>query len=152
MELTRNMKWSVHPARENLAKTIVSLIFIFAFLTYVSIFFGIVFAVVGFIILLVTLHSYYFPTHYEITDTEIIVTKFFGTQRRTLNEFRMVYEGKNGVLLSPFSHKTFLNQFRGVFVLVPRERIEIVEYVKQHIANRQDGARESAKKNGTDAQ
>jgi len=143
------MKWLVHPARDNMAKTLVSLIFIFAFLTYVSIFFGIVFAVVGFIILFVSLHSYYFPTHYELTDTEIIVTKFFGTQRRMLNEFRMVYEGKNGILLSPFSRKTFLNQFRGVYVLVPRERTKIVEYAKQHVANRQNGAVETDKKNGS---
>ena len=146
------MKWSVHPARENVVKTIVSLIFIFAFLSYVSIFFGIVFAVVGFIILFVTLHSYYFPTNYELTDTEIVVTKFFGTQHRMLNEFRMVYEGKNGILLSPFSRKTFLNQFRGVYVLVPRERTKIVEYVKQHIANRQDGTVEIDTKSGTDVQ
>ena len=146
------MKWSVHPARENIAKTVVSLFFIFAFLVYVSIFFGIVFAVVGFIILFVSLHSYYFPTQYELTDTEIIVTKFFGTQRRMLNEFRMVYEGKNGILLSPFRRKTFLNQFRGIFVLVPRERVRIVEYVRKRIEAKRDEASETMKRNGTDTQ
>jgi hypothetical protein len=145
------MKWSVHPARENMVKTIVSLVFIIAFLVYVSVFFGVVFVVVGFIILFVSLHSYYFPTHYEITDTEIIVTKFFGTQRRLLKEFRMVYEGKNGMLLSPFRRKTFLNQFRGVFVLVPREQKEIVEDVRQRIATQQNGEVETGTKGGENA-
>jgi hypothetical protein len=135
------MKWSVHPARENMIKTTVSLFFIFAFLIYVSVFFGIVFAVVGFIILFVTLHSYYFPTHYELTDSEIITKKFFGSQRRMLNEFRMVYEGKNGILLSPFRRKTFLNQFRGIFVLVPREHGNIVETIRQRIEGRNEAGK-----------
>ena len=51
------------------------------------------------------------------------------TQRRELCEFKRLYEGKNGVLLSPFRRKTFLNQFRGVFLLLPAGRDEIINYL-----------------------
>lgn len=146
------MKWSVHPAKENHIKTAVSLVFIIAFLTYVSIFFGVIFGIVGLIILTVSLHSYYFPTQYELTDSEIIITKFFGTQRRQLSEFRKVYVGKNGLLLSPFSRKTFLNQFRGVFVLLPHERDTVVEYVKQRVADQQESVQETRRKHETEKQ
>lgn len=143
------MKWSVHPAKENHIKTGVSLLFIIGFLTYVSVFFGVLFGIVGLIILTVSLHSYYFPTQYELTDNEIIITKFFGTQRRQLSEFRKVYEGKNGLLLSPFSRKTFLNQFRGVFLLLPHERNAIVEYVKKRVVDQQKSANKTPGKHET---
>lgn len=54
----------------------------------------------------------------------------FITQRRRLTEFKKVYHGKNGILLSPFKRKTILNQFRGVFLLLPRERQKIEDYVR----------------------
>lgn len=55
------------------------------------------------------------------------------TQRRRLREFRQVYVGKNGVLLSPFRRKTFLNQFRGVFLLLPEEREEVLKFLRARV-------------------
>lgn len=141
------MKWSVHPAKYNYAKTVLSLIFIFGFLVYVSIFFALVFGILGFIILFFSLHSYYFPTHYEITEEKVIIKNIFTTQRRKLKEFKKVYRGKNGVLLSPFKRKTFLNQFRGVFLLLPPNRDEIVDYLKECIRFQEEALEDSSEKN-----
>jgi NOL1/NOP2/fmu family ribosome biogenesis protein len=60
------------------------------------------------------------------------------TQKRKLTEFRKVYVGRNGVLLSPFRRKTFLNQFRGVFLLLPEQRDEILEFLTIRIEKRDD--------------
>jgi energy-coupling factor transporter transmembrane protein EcfT len=128
------MKWSVYPAKNNQTKTILSLIFIFGFIGFVSIFYGLFWGVMGFIILFVSLHSYYFPTHYEVNNEEVIIKNIFVTQRRRLKEFRKVYQGKNGILLSPFIHKTFLNRFRGLFLLLPAGSDEIVDKLKKLIA------------------
>ncbi|HEC79546.1 MAG TPA: hypothetical protein ENI34_10495 [candidate division WOR-3 bacterium] len=115
------MKWSVHPAKDNQTKTIVSLVFIFGFLIFIAVFYGVFWAVFGFIVLFLSLHSYYFPTRYEANDERIIIKNIFATQKRRLTEFKKVYRGKNGLLLSPFKHKTFLNKFRGVFLLLPQD-------------------------------
>jgi preprotein translocase subunit SecG len=123
------MKWSVHPAKQNRTKTVLSLVFVFCFIVFVLLFYGVVLAVLGCAILFVSLHSYYFPTYYETTQDEIIIKNIFVTQRRKIREFKRLYEGKNGILLSPFRHKTFLNQFRGVFLLLPPEREDIINYL-----------------------
>lgn len=124
------MKWSVHPANDNFLKTIFTLVFIVGFLVFVSIFYGVFWCILGFIILSVSLYSYFFPSHYEVNQEQVIIRNIFLTQRRRLAEFKKVYRGKNGILLSPFKRKTFLNQFRGVFLLLPRERQEIEDYVR----------------------
>jgi hypothetical protein len=128
------MKWSVHPARLHRTKTIITGAFIACFLVFVTVFYGTIFGVLGLIILFFSLHSYYFPTHYEATDDTIIVKNIFLTQRRGLAEFKKVYQGKNGVLLSPFRRKTFLNHFRGVFLLLPEQRDEIITFLEERIA------------------
>jgi hypothetical protein len=123
------MKWSVYPAKQNRTKTILSLVFVFCFIIFVLLFYGVVLAVLGCAILFVSLHSYYFPTQYEATQDEIVIKNIFVTQKRKMSEFKRLYKGKNGVLLSPFRHKTFLNHFRGVFLLLPPEREEIIDYL-----------------------
>ena len=131
------MKWSVHPARQHRIKTIVTGIFIACFLVFVTVFYGTIFGVLGLVILFVSLYSYYFPTHYEVTEDALVVKNIFMTQRRDLSEFKKVYRGKNGVLLSPFRRKTFLNHFRGVFLLLPERRDEIIVYLEERIAAHQ---------------
>jgi len=124
------MKWQTHPAKENITKAILSIAFIFIFVILIAIFYNLYWALLGLFFLLASLYSYYFPTTYEITDEEIIIKTIFTTQKRKLREFKKLYTGKNGILLSPFKHKTFLNNFRGVFLLLPKENNEIVNFIK----------------------
>ncbi len=127
------MKWTVHPAKRDLTKTIISGVFVAAFIVVVAVFYGVFWSVFGLVVLFVSLHSYFFPTSYEVDDQEVVIKNIFMTQRRRLNEFRKVYVGRNGTLLSPFRRKTFLNQFRGVFLLLPEQREEILEYLRARI-------------------
>ena len=137
------MKWTVHPAKRDLTKTIVSGCFIVAFIVLVGIFYGIFWSVFGFVVLFVSLHSYFFPTSYEIDDNEVMVKNIFMTQKRKLSEFRKVYIGRNGTLLSPFRRKTFLNQFRGVFLLLPHDREHIVEFLRERIEKKEEVKKEA---------
>jgi len=127
------MKWIAHPAKRDLIKTVLSAVSITVFLIVVGIFYGIFWSLFGFIVLLVSVHSYFFPTVYEVNDEEVIMKNIFMTQKRKLSEFRRIYTGKNGVLLSPFRRKTVLNQFRGVFLLLPEQRDEVLEFLKDRI-------------------
>jgi hypothetical protein len=127
------MKWIVHPAKRDLTKTILSAFFIALFLIIVGIFYGIFWSFFGLVVLLVSVHSYFFPTAYELNDNEVIIKNIFMTQKRKLSEFRRIYAGKNGVLLSPFRRKTVLNQFRGVFLLLPEERDKVLDLLKDRI-------------------
>lgn len=132
------MKWTVHPAKHDLTRTVISSFFVTAFIVFVGIFYGIFWSIFGFVVLLVSLHSYFFPTSYEIDDDEVVIKNIFMTQRRKLSEFRKVYVGRNGTLLSPFRRKTFLNQFRGVFLLLPEQRDEILEFLRARIEMKEE--------------
>jgi hypothetical protein len=133
------MNWTIHPAKRNLSKTVLSAAFIVAFVVIVAVFYGLFWGLFGLIILFVSVHSYFFPTAYDVNDEEIKIKNIFMTQKRKLSEFRRVYEGKNGVLLSPFRRKTFLNQFRGVFVLLPEEKERVLNFLRARIEPEKSG-------------
>lgn len=117
----------------------VSLVLIAAFLVVVGIFYGVLWALLGLAFLLFSIHSYYFPTVYELTEETITIRGVFGRQTRRLKEFRRVLPGKNGILLSPFLRRTFLNNFRGVFLLTPSDRAEIVALLRRRIEPTENG-------------
>ncbi len=127
------MKWKIHPAKENMTKTVLSALFIVVFIIFIAFSYNPYWALLGLIFLVASLHSYYFPTTYEFTEEEIIIKTIFSTHKRKLKEFKKIYIGKNGVLLSPFRYKTFLNNFRGVFLLLPKERDEIIDFIKNKL-------------------
>lgn len=142
------MTWRVHPANENLTKTIISLIFVVIFLVLIGIIYGFFWSLLGAIFLFISLYSYYFPTIYEINDEEVIIKTIFTTNKRKLAEFKKVYFGKNGILLSPFKHKTFLNNFRGVFLLLPEDRDKIIDFIKKRYYQDNESKIPEGKDNG----
>jgi hypothetical protein len=127
------MKWFVHPAKDNMTKAVLVALFVVAFVVYIGIFIGVFWALFGFIVLFLSSYSFYFPTYYEITEDSIIIKGIFARQQRSLKEFKKILEGKNGVLLSPFRRKTFLNRFRGVFLFLPPKRQEILGLLRERI-------------------
>jgi len=138
------MKWKVHPAKNNMTKAIVVAVFVMVFVIYVGIFFGIFWSIFGLIVLFLSSYSFYFPTHYEVNDESVIIKSIFTRQIRSLQEFRKVLVGKNGALLSPFRHKTFLNRFRGVFLFLPKERQAIIDLLREKIEERSEEASDNS--------
>jgi len=141
------MNWSVHPAKDNYKKTILSLVFIIGFLVFIAFFYGLFWSLLGLVILLVSLYSYFFPSYYEVDEEYVTIRNMFLTQRRRHNEFKKVYRGKNGILLSPFKRKTILNQFRGVFLLLPKESEAIEVYVRGLIEKDDSSVRDHSVEN-----
>ncbi len=126
--------WTFHPARYAPIKTVISLAIIVFFLTLIQIFYGAFWVVLGLLFLFASLNSFFLPTVYVLDQDSVTIKKLYYTNRREFKEFRRYYSGKNGILLSPFAKRTFLNNFRGLFLYLPSEgdlRDKINDFVKQ---------------------
>ncbi len=128
------ISWTFFPARENIKKTILSLSIIVFFLVLILIFYGTFWFILGAVFLFGSLNVYFFPTRYTLETDTITIKKIFYTNKRRWNEFRKHYVGKNGILLSPFSKPTFLNNFRGIYLYFPPQsemKEKIIEFVEE---------------------
>ncbi len=130
------LEWVCHPAKKNLKITILVSVFIVVliavvyFMTY-SFWFGLL----AFLILFGSLASFYFPTHYRLTDDEIIIKTKAQTQKKSWSQYRTYYPDKNGVLLSPFVRPSRLENFRGLYIKFWYNKGEVVAFVKERIDN-----------------
>ncbi len=128
--VTDELTWSVRPCTMERKKcvyvSVVILLFGFVVLLGFRDFF---LAVLSVAILVGSLHSYYFETSYVLNLEGVEVRGLFGRQRKAWSGFKSFWVDKNGVTLSPFAKRSWLEHYRGARLLFRHNRCEVVEYV-----------------------
>ncbi|MEO0091863.1 MAG: hypothetical protein ABIK61_04035 [candidate division WOR-3 bacterium] len=129
-----SITWQVHRAKETPKKTILVSVILGIFIIFLILFYGFYWALFAAIILFASLNAYFLPTTYTLTDNEIIVDKKLFRNKLEWNRFRKYYITSTGIVLSPFTKKNFLDNFRGIHLLLPKENnAEIIEFIKRKL-------------------
>lgn len=115
------LSWTVHRAREAPARTAVASVFILAFVVFSWLVFGPVLGILAVVVLFLALNTYFLPITYTFTDKGLDVDKRLFTARYEWKQFRRWFRTTGGIVLSPFSQKSHLDNFRGVHLMLPSE-------------------------------
>jgi hypothetical protein len=127
--------WQVHRAKETPQKTLYVSILLGAFIIFLLFFYGLAWALLAIIVLFASLNSYFLPTTYILNDIEIIVDKKLFKNKLEWSRFRKYYITTTGIVLSPFTKRNFLDNFRGVHLLLPKENAEeIINFIKNKLS------------------
>jgi len=130
------LSWTVHPLVENLRKSI--LLGVFLTLLFIGIYWGfqsIYIALLSAIFLLGSLYKYFLPFHHNCEADKLIITSCCYRLERPWDTFRSFYVDRNGVLLSPFAHRTRLENFRGVYVRFGKHSPEeVIDFITRKIS------------------
>ena len=128
------LTWQVHRAKENPKKTLYVSIILGLFIITITVFYDLPWTVLSLIVLFASLNAYFIPTTYTITDSEIIVDKKLFKNKLEWSRFRKYYITTTGIVLSPFTKRNFLDNFRGVHLLLPKENSEeIINFIKNKL-------------------
>ena len=124
------LTWSVRPCTMNWWKFGLVSAVILGFGFVVQLAFGDVFlAVLSIVILVGSLHSYFFETSYSLSPEGIEVKGVFGTQRKPWASFKSFAIDRAGVSLSPFAKRSWLEHYRGARLLFGDNKDDVVCYV-----------------------
>lgn len=130
------ISWCVHPFVENWKQTIFLLLFLSSILVILYIGFqSIVIVFFSALLLVGPLYKYFLPFRYHCTHDSLVVNACCYSLERPWESFRSNYIDKNGVLLSPFSKPTRLDNFRGIYVRFGKHPPEEIINFIQHKLN-----------------
>jgi hypothetical protein len=115
------LSWTVHRARETPTKTVVASVFVLAFVVFSWVVFGPMLGILAVIVLFVALNTYFLPVTYTLADKGIEVDKRLFTAHYEWKQFRRWFRTSGGIVISPFSRKNYLDNFRGVHLLLPAD-------------------------------
>ena len=140
----KEITWSVHPASRDRRKFLFSLVAFLLTLVLLYLAGGVFWTVFGAFVLFVALYPFYFKTEYTADSNGITVKRFLYKKTRKWSEFRRIKEYVNGILLSPYQKDTFLENFRGEFLLVSPEDKERVLFYLKELFNEHGGKNKAA--------
>ena len=113
------LSWTVHRARETPVKTVVVTVFILAFVGFSWVVFGPMLGMLAAVVLFVALNTYFLPITYMLTDKGVEIDKRLFEARYEWKQFRRWFRTTGGIVISPFSRRNYLDNFRGVHLLLP---------------------------------
>ena len=131
--MENKLTWVSHPVKESIKKNIIALFGIIVILVGGFIWLYIPGVLMGIVIILLTLLPYFMPTKYSIDEQGIRVQYMFQNRLYEWKHFRSFYIDENGVLMSPFSSPSRLENFRGIYVRYGDKKKEVIELIKSYM-------------------
>lgn len=124
------LTWQLRPCTIDLRKS--------AFVAAVIVTFGLIvlflwhdpfLAVLSVVILVGSLHNYFFTSSYSLSSKGVEIRSLFGTQKKEWGSFKSFWVDAGGVSLSPFKKRSWLEHYRGMRLLFSENRDEVVDFV-----------------------
>jgi len=109
-------------------------LFLAAFVGLTLVAFGPALALVASVALFVALHTYFLPITYTLSRRGVEVDKRIFSYTYEWSRFRRWVRTSGGIVLSPFAQRTFLDNFRGVHLLLPADPSSVVAYLEARFA------------------
>ena len=134
-DVPTTLSWTVHPLIENRRKSVLLGLFLILLLFGIYWSFQSIYVVLlSAIFLLGSLYKYFLPFHHQCEADRLIIRSCCYKLERSWKTFRSFYVDANGVLLSPFSRPTRLENFRGVYVRFGKHTPEeVVNFITSKI-------------------
>ena len=128
------LSWTVHPLRRNWMASIGVVAFLIFLCVLIHSIYGPFLAIVSFVVLFLSLSSFFFPTKYRFYPDRLEVRTLTRKYTRSWNYFKSFHVSDKGVLLSPFEGRSRLERFRGIFLMFEEDvRDAVLEYLRRKI-------------------
>jgi len=121
------LEWNIHPFKEEPLKSLfLSVFLLMLFIILFLIFPNIPFVFASIIVMILSLRGYLFKSKYKLEPENLTVKMLVFEYKKKYIDFKRVYIGKSAFLMSPFTYKTKLNRYRGIYIPFPENLRENV--------------------------
>jgi len=151
-KLPQEIEWRVFLAPEHPWKTSITLVLLFGVIFLVGTFVydllpkndgnlrilpAVVAGFLSFLLFFASFNNYFLPVRFRLTREEVIIKKFYYTDKREWKMFRRYFLTQSGAVLSTFpTRQRFLDNFRGIQLLLPTdndERQKVLDFIESKV-------------------
>ena len=132
------MEWQVWPARERPLLSIGLIVLLIVVWVGVEVIYReVIWVFLAVVLLLGTVAPFFVITRYRLDEEGVSVQRYFATTRKRWAELRSYYPDQNGVLVSPFSRPSRLENFRGLYLRFGGNREAVLNVLEMRIGQRE---------------
>ncbi len=127
------LEWNIHPFKEEPLKSLFLSVFLFVLLIVLFLIFpNIPFIFASMFVMILSLRGYLFKSEYKLEAESLNVRMMIFEYKKKYSDFKRVYIGRKALLMSPFTYKTKLNKYRGIYIPFPEDlRESIINFISR---------------------
>ena len=138
------LTWRIFRARETPVRTLLVTMFNIVVIVISVVYYGPLMGFIALLVLFAALNTYYLPVTYTLDQEGVATDKIMFHYRRRWGEFRSFVRTSGGVVLSPFRAWTYLDNFRGIHLLLPADPKSVLDFIAQHLPEKKRAGKGSA--------
>ena len=141
--------WRAHPAKERPLASVLVTSFLILFCIVIYYYSDSTFlTIVSVIILFASLQSFFLPTEYVLDNDGVEIKRLFSKQKRAWSLFRSFYGNNRGIQVSTFAQASWLDSYRGVFLILRGNAKEVKEFLEKRTLAETYGPKRATKQKG----
>ncbi len=131
----RTLHWTSHPLVENpwpksaALGGAVAVVSVGAALSFE----GVEYGLLSLAVLVASLSSYFFPTHYQLGEAGVKVRHLGRNRLWPWGQFCRIDRCREGIFLSPFARPSRLDSFRGCLLRAPQDPEAVRSFAQRHV-------------------
>ncbi len=134
-----SLTWVVHPLFARPLRGLLVTLLLAVLLTLVYLLTtSLVWVVFSGLVLAVSLRQFFLPTTFHLCDQAVVSRFLWFEKRRDWKQLKSYFPDRNGVLLSPFSGPSRLENFRGFYLIGANRRPEVMQFIRNKLNDRND--------------
>ena len=127
-------EWTVHPFAESPKRAVIAFLAPFLVCLLVYLWTPSWFWVgLAFLLIVSSEFPFFLKTSYRFDENGIFQKRGGVVQSRTWEQVKSYYPDRTGVLVSPFLQKTWLENFRGLYLQFGKHREEVLSHLEKRI-------------------
>jgi len=127
-------EWTIHPVKENTMQAMLVSVILFGVAYAMAMLTGnLLWTLFYLTIFLFSLHRYFFPTTYRLSEESLTIERPWRQQIYPLEEFRSFTATRNGVQLNRLEHDSLYDRLRGVFIITGQEHENVVNRLRTQL-------------------
>lgn len=135
---TSELEWQVWPARERPLLSIGLIVLLIVVWVGVGVIYReVIWVFLAVVLLLGAVAPFFVITRYRLDEEGVSTQRYFATTRKRWAELRSYYPDQNGVLVSPFSRPSRLENFRGLYLRFGGNREAVLNVLEMRIGQRE---------------
>ena len=84
-------------------------------------------------LLFISLRGFFLPTRYRLDSEGVTVKEPLFTRNKPWSDLKSLHVDRHGVLVSPFSFSTRLENFRGLYLRFAGNRDDVLAFCERHV-------------------
>lgn len=134
VDMKENYSWKVHFFEDKKIKGSMILIFILFLLFFLIKYLGILYFLLGLLLVVYPQRNFYLPINYKVDEEGVFISNIIKNSKYNWDYFKKVEEKNGNIVLNPYKKKKYFKRKKKVILYRVPNKQEVLNFIKEKVS------------------